>query len=254
MNINNLAVVFCPTLRISKPMFVALLSRGELLWKDLHPDTPKPQFDQTFNSMSPLVDEQPNANDYYETGKVDDYYGTGKVDDYYGTGKVDGFNQQSQPIGFGISIPTTDGSYRGLSTTSSGSMGLNEHPHSFSSRYQNYSVTGRAFSDRISTGKSLSSSRSTDKSLNSGESETELSESDLNLEPPPLMHDSGPRPKLSIDVLKSNQLKPSSYSNRSTRSNQQNKGRSPRALFLKPSASHSNLSRSAPGTPANLHH
>lgn len=240
MNINNLAVVFCPTLRISKPMFVALLSRGELLWKDLHPDTPKPQFDQTFNSMSPLIDEHSNDNDRYETGKLDS------------------FNEQSQPIGFGISIPTTDGAYRGLTSTPSMSMGFNEsapsHAHSLSSRYQNYSVTGRAFSDRISTGKSLSSSRSTDKSLNSGESETELSESDLNLEPPPLMHDSGPLPKLSIDVLKSNQLKPSSYSNRSTRSSQQGKGKSPRALFLKPSASHSNLSRSAPGTPANLHH
>lgn len=239
MNPNNLAVIFCPTLKISKPLFIALISNGESLWKDLHPQTPRPEYHKTHNSSVPLGDNEINRG-----GKHDD---AGYVLDSITASTDDTPSSNSQPIGFGISIPTnenTEGSAYGplIGRHQKSNRGNNDKNNN---KLNN--VRGNAFSDRLSGNRSLSSSHSTSRSSNSLEEdfETESTEAEYPLDPPPLVHDYNAGNKLSIDVEKSNN------SIRSTKSGRSNKsGRSPRALFLRPSTPNvSSFSQSAPGTP-----
>lgn len=76
MNLVNLAVILSPSLRIRKSVFIALVSKDDLLWKDLHPSTPKPPMDPTFASHGTHYYEQEErlCNDLIDA-HLDDLYG-----------------------------------------------------------------------------------------------------------------------------------------------------------------------------------
>ncbi|CAN6608792.1 hypothetical protein TRVA0_004S00188 [Trichomonascus vanleenenianus] len=70
MPLKNLAVVFSPTLRIKKSVFIALVSRGDVLWKDLRPVTPRPRMDSIFSNEHDAP-EAPRSSPFYTNVEFD---------------------------------------------------------------------------------------------------------------------------------------------------------------------------------------
>lgn len=82
MNVTNLAVVFSPCLRINKAVFIALLTRGDALWKGLEPEGQRPDFSTTEGPADFVQSHTTNTNDNnHQHHDSDD--GGSKTNGYY---------------------------------------------------------------------------------------------------------------------------------------------------------------------------
>lgn len=252
MTLSNLAVVFGPTLRMNKLLFMALVSRGDLLWRDLHPNTPKPASDPTFNSVEPYSNEFTKSTDMNMTNNSEEFdfdqpenhkpqFSMSSSNSY---NSYNSYNSAPLPMGKAIGIGISN--LQPLEGSNNGNHNTNTNT-----------------STKISG--SMSSSIST-RSLRSLESspETIMTEPEFDI----YDHYSRNTPKTSTAIAYSSNHNLSSHSTSTissssttpTLSSQRKFRKAPRALFLKPSGpSYAQSSFSAPATPAtptyntNLH-